>query len=592
MKRLKFHSQNAYFYWYSLKIDSKLAEVIKMHSPLFSSPLKLSNFILWRILLCVLLLFPCIHSSAHTEALPDSIKLRIQILTPNSPIEALTLIQKRYSDQNQNYSETDQAWLSLQKGLIFKEGNHSALANIHFRKALLLYSQIPNDSGMAFSFFNLGLLYPYSDSSIFLLHQSIFHFKKTKNLKGLNQAYLSLGKYYCRSQNSDSLYHYTQLVHQNSEANFLQTSTSRAYLLEARFLLKKAEAKKALPKLGKALSISIRNQDTLQTIEVYFLKAQAYTQLGLYDSVLHFNQSCLTLSLLFQQLHFQEKAMGIMAQIKLDRNDTVSSWQWLKQKDSISYLIRQNDNSNEIALLEQEYDNQLKNKEFITLQSQFKSEVQIRILLILLLVGIALLGFYIFRSQRLKRRKEKEVMLLKNKEMEGERDLASAQLEVIQLQQKNLNEQLKYTQTELNEFSQNFVESAQTLKLLQQNIGKLRRLLKNPLQRDQLTALSVSVMQLSQQSESRRILSDKSLPISDQKLHLLQQQMPQLTDLDMELLQLILLGISAQEIAQLYNIEEPSVMTKRYRLRKKLGLEKGENFEDFIEHKLNPPADV
>jgi tetratricopeptide (TPR) repeat protein len=60
------------------------------------------------------------------------------------------------------------------------------------------------------------------------------------------------------------------------------------------------------------------------------------------------------------------------------------------------------------------------------------------------------------------------------------------------------------------------------------------------------------------------------------------ERYPELTANDLEFCQLLKLGLSHREIAELLNISSSSVMTRKYRLRKRMGLEEGDRVEDHL----------
>lgn len=62
----------------------------------------------------------------------------------------------------------------------------------------------------------------------------------------------------------------------------------------------------------------------------------------------------------------------------------------------------------------------------------------------------------------------------------------------------------------------------------------------------------------------------------------LQSAFPELTPNDLKLCAYIRIGMTAKQIAQMLNLSPDSVNKNRYRLRKKLGLEKEVNLDDFI----------
>ena len=58
---------------------------------------------------------------------------------------------------------------------------------------------------------------------------------------------------------------------------------------------------------------------------------------------------------------------------------------------------------------------------------------------------------------------------------------------------------------------------------------------------------------------------------------------PLLKKSDRKLCAYLKMGLSSKEMASLLNMSVRSIETARYRLRKKLGLEQGDNLTDFIQ---------
>lgn len=62
----------------------------------------------------------------------------------------------------------------------------------------------------------------------------------------------------------------------------------------------------------------------------------------------------------------------------------------------------------------------------------------------------------------------------------------------------------------------------------------------------------------------------------------LQEKFPELSPNDIEFCEFLKLGLSNKEIAQLLNISSNSALTRKYRIRKRMGLEEGERVEDHL----------
>ena len=62
----------------------------------------------------------------------------------------------------------------------------------------------------------------------------------------------------------------------------------------------------------------------------------------------------------------------------------------------------------------------------------------------------------------------------------------------------------------------------------------------------------------------------------------LQERFPELSPNDIEFCEFLKLGLSNKEIAQLLNISGNSALTRKYRIRKRMGLDEGERIEDHL----------
>lgn len=60
------------------------------------------------------------------------------------------------------------------------------------------------------------------------------------------------------------------------------------------------------------------------------------------------------------------------------------------------------------------------------------------------------------------------------------------------------------------------------------------------------------------------------------------QQFPNLTQYELVIISTVILGLNTKQIANMLNISEESVRKSKYRLKKKIGLSKEDNFLDFI----------
>ena len=78
------------------------------------------------------------------------------------------------------------------------------------------------------------------------------------------------------------------------------------------------------------------------------------------------------------------------------------------------------------------------------------------------------------------------------------------------------------------------------------------------------------------------LFSNRFNELHHQFIHILRKNFPQLTSKEIKLLSFIKIGLSTKQIASIQNITASAVHKMRYRIKKKLQLEKDESLEDFI----------
>lgn len=180
-------------------------------------------------------------------------------------------------------------------------------------------------------------------------------------------------------------------------------------------------------------------------------------------------------------------------------------------------------------------------------------------LMFLTLLFLISIGFISYRSLRARHKAEKELM-------EKKRELESKQAE----------EMIELRNKELTTSALKLIEKDELLATLKKDLsGKEGEVSASDIKRA-IKTISVSNTQNWQEFEARFVSVNSEFY---QQLH---EKFPNLTSGEQKLCALIKLNFSSKDIAQLLGISLGSAHTTRYRLRKKLGLERDENLTDFI----------
>lgn len=189
------------------------------------------------------------------------------------------------------------------------------------------------------------------------------------------------------------------------------------------------------------------------------------------------------------------------------------------------------------------------------------------LLTILLFIGINWFYKRYYRKQRA-RILEKTTNELKLKEL-------AAQKQIIQLKNQGLNQEIESRNRELAVSTINMISKNTTLNSIKDELKKFSNAseLKSVIK---LIDSSINNKQDWEFFEEAFNHADKDFFKKVKELH------PQLTPNDLRLCVYLRLNLSSKEIAQLLNISTRSVEIKRYRLRKKIDLERKVNLNDYF----------
>ena len=202
---------------------------------------------------------------------------------------------------------------------------------------------------------------------------------------------------------------------------------------------------------------------------------------------------------------------------------------------------------------------------------------------VLVLLALAFTAYA--QRQRVSREAMDRVMYAQRQQIyEHSRALSDMELKVVLSENQALHNAVEMKRQEVMNVALSIVEQREFLESLSETVKKLEKA-EDEKERDSLIAeLSTSIKQrLSYESD----VDSQYFYAQAESLHedfnaKLSENFPNLTQQEKRLATLLRLGFSSKYIATLMNITSKSVEISRYRLRQKLGLEKGDNLVNFI----------
>jgi DNA-binding CsgD family transcriptional regulator len=190
-----------------------------------------------------------------------------------------------------------------------------------------------------------------------------------------------------------------------------------------------------------------------------------------------------------------------------------------------------------------------------------------------LMMGLA--GWLIHTQYRNYYRKKQERLLERN---QRELDLARArsEKEIVKLKNDQLRRDFKEKSNEL---------AASTMSIIKKNeiLNRVRKQIQDRFEETESVQSIIQVIDESLNQEDDWELFKEAFTHSDREfLNTLKMAHPELSPNDIRLCAYLRLNLTSKEIAPLFNISPRSVEIKRYRLRKKMGLERDKNLVNYL----------
>ncbi len=201
---------------------------------------------------------------------------------------------------------------------------------------------------------------------------------------------------------------------------------------------------------------------------------------------------------------------------------------------------------------------------------------------LLALALVSALLAYTFRQQKKRLTAEKELLEREKENIIARQALTDAEIRAVQVENQYLQNEVENKRRDLINYAMSIVEQKEYFEKVSESLRELSGEKRSELRDEKLKKLEIEIRQ-------RMSFADKveDFNIRIEKMHKdfmgrLAQLYPDLSSNETRLAVLIRLGISSKEIATLLNISPKSVEINRYRLRKKLGLDRKASLTQFI----------
>jgi inorganic phosphate transporter, PiT family len=203
-------------------------------------------------------------------------------------------------------------------------------------------------------------------------------------------------------------------------------------------------------------------------------------------------------------------------------------------------------------------------------------------LFVLAVITILFLALMLYRQYRLRLKAETELESRQNQIYSFSKAINELEISTIQKENEILNSKLEVKRREFINVAQNISRQKEFLENLAARIESIPAKKGENTQVPELKEISTSIRQkMTFSGEMEEFYGQIETVHKDFRMKL-ESSFPGLTNQEIKLAMLLRLNFSSKELSSLMNISPKSVEISRYRLRKRLGLNRGDNLIQFI----------
>jgi tetratricopeptide (TPR) repeat protein len=480
---------------------------------------------------------------------------------------------------------------SLLGRIFFNQGAFSQSMK-YYLLAARDFKQLQNQEQEVSNKVNLGKVYYYikqGDKAKQLFKEAEQYYRANRNMQALAAVLGEIGHLFEKSGRYDSA-----LIYENNALEIstqLGDSSTVAMLYEniGSILEDQHQLKEARSYFLKALELNTRLNNKVAQVSNYNNVGDSYRKLKEEDSALYYTNAAL-LAARSLELQYQESAaLRDLGKIYFQLGDAARAYNYQEEAREIYEELYSEESRRQMALLQTLFDVERKNNEIVVLENNQRMVKLQQTGLIFLAVSFLLFGGVVVSRQRLKIKNNQ--LLLKQKEALHESALKSSALEASKLEVELEHKRLQENHLNLELETQQKALAARMLQLIEKN-----KVLESV--RTKIIAVVDDGTADTEKTDLRNIANqiahnfqhDKAwdeFRTSFEKIHSgffekIKAGGADLTANDLRICALIRINLNSKDISSLLGISSDSLRVARYRLRKKLNIETGENLRKFI----------
>lgn len=505
----------------------------------------------------------------------------IRILSQKHPDSALIILRKLHARALDTKNTLTQAICMQQMGQICYNQGHFAQALDFYLHADNLFNELKNPALLAANMGEMGVLYYYNkqlDKSRTMYNKALTIYRETGDLKGQAEILGSIGHLYEKQRNYDSAFYYQRQALDNyTRANHKQ-GAAKIYENLGSIYEDLARYDSAYVSFNHSLQLYQEENNDVASIEVINNLGDVLRKTGRYGASLVQSRKALALATQTGNVYQMAACTKDLGQAFELMHQMDSAYHYAELSRKYSLDVYSKEGVNQTAFLQVLYDINKKSEEIDRLNNNRKINRIITVAVVVVILLLIVLALVIFSRQRFKIQDQ----LAKSKQAAAEHELVELELQNKQLQQDNLKQQLEVKSKELSVHTLNLIKTNQLLEHLRSTL----QLMVKEDKRDQKKQMQQIISEINESFNHEQHWKEFTTAfeqVHQQFFDNIKKYSSELTSADMRLIALLRINLNSADIATLLSISTDSLRVSRYRLRKKLNIQQGDNLTAFIQ---------
>ncbi|GAA0893417.1 hypothetical protein GCM10009122_30960 [Fulvivirga kasyanovii] len=462
-------------------------------------------------------------------------------------------------------------------------GNYEEALEYLF-EGLVIYKSINDPLGQANCLMNIGLVFSdqvNNEKALKYYFEAVDIFEELKKYDRIATTYNKIGTILLDEGKYDEAYNYLVKalnIHQNNGFKYgISEANNRLGLL----FLRQKDYQRSLRHLLSSFNISkeINDRDGMARN----LENLGYLYLGKndYDSAIFYFEKGLDFAKEIKSKKWLKDIYQGMKLVYEQKGEFALALSYANKYNAMRDSLFNEEMATRIAnmqtrieTVEKEKELELQGQQIALLEQEARFNNSLKWFLVIGLALILLIAYLVIKNQRTRIKKDRALY-------QSREELSKVELENARLRKEELELELNYKNKELTSYTMNFIQKNELIKELKEAIQKIIKGADAGMRKDlnKLIRLIDSTIGVDKDWENFKLFFEQ---VHQDFFDQLKAEFPELTGSDLKLCALVRLNLSMKETSALLGISAESVKTARYRLRKKLNLESGENLMDFL----------